>query len=96
MKEVRRRSNKNNAARQVVHSCSPLHVIQMGTLNFDSIRRPGANLVAYILQHLESTMSAETTPGICRRIHKGRRDKAAKVSISLRCREAPLRVWVTN
>jgi len=74
IKDGWRRSNKNHAARQIVHSYSCQHAIRMRLLNHESLRRRGADLLADVLQHLESTTSAVTAPVVRRRILKGRRD----------------------
>jgi len=74
IKDRWRRLNKNDAARQIVHSYSRQHAIRIRLLNLKSRRRRGTDLSADVLQHLESTTSAVTTPVIHRRILKGRRD----------------------
>lgn len=96
IKDGWRRSNKNDAARQIVHSYSRQHAIRMRLLNLESLRRRGADLSADVLQHLESTTSAVTAPVVRRRILKGRRDdvsnvldfsKVSGVSLESICRE---------
>jgi len=79
IKDGWRRSNKNNAPRQIVHGYSRQHPIRMRLLNLESRRRRGADLSADVLQHLESTTSAVTTPVFCRRILKGRQDEMSNV-----------------
>jgi len=74
-----RRSNKNDAARQIVHSYSRQHAILMRLLNLKSLRHRGADLSADVWQHLESTTSAVTAPVVCRRILKGRRADVSNV-----------------
>ena len=51
----------------------------MRLLNLESLRRCGADLSTDVLQHLENTLSAVTTPVVHRRILKGRRDDVSKV-----------------
>jgi len=63
IKDGWRRSNKNNAARQFVHSYSRQHAIRMRLLNLEPVRRRGANLSADVLPHLESTTSAVNHAG---------------------------------
>jgi len=96
IKDRWRRSNKNDAARQIVHRDSRQHAMRMRLLNLESVRRRGADLSADVLQHLESTTSAETAPVVRRRILKGRRDdvsnvldfsKVSRVSLESICRE---------
>jgi len=96
IKDGRRRSNKNDAVRQIVHSSSRQHAIRMRLLNLKSLQRHGANLSADILQHLESTTSPVTAPVVRRRILKGRQDdvsnlmdfsKVSGVSLKSICRE---------
>jgi len=96
IKDGWRRSNKNDAARQIVHSYSRQHAIRIRLLNLESLRRHGADLSADVLQHLESTTSAVTAPVIRKRILKGRRDdmynvldfgKVLGVSLESICRE---------
>jgi len=72
IKDGWRRSNKNDAARQIVHTYSRQHAIRMSLLNLKSLRRCGADLSVDVLQHLESTTSAVTAPVVRRRILKGR------------------------
>jgi len=60
IKDGWRRSNKNDEGRQIVHSYSGQHGIQMTFLNVESLRRHGADLSAAVLHYLESTPSAVT------------------------------------
>jgi len=96
IKDGCRRSNKNDAARQIVQSYSRQHAIRLRLLNLESLRHRGADLSADVLQHLESTTSVVTAPVVRRRILKGRRDdvsnvldfsKVSGVSLESRCRE---------
>ena len=79
IKDGWRRSNKNNAAGQIVNSHSHQHAIRMRLLNLESLRRRGADHSTDVLQHLESTVSAVTAPVVYRRILKGRRDDVSNV-----------------
>ena len=96
IKDGWRRSNKNDAARQIVHSYERQHSIRMRLLNLESLRRHGADLSTDVLQHLDITTSAVTAPVVRRRILKGRRDdvsnvldfsKVSGVSLESICRE---------
>ena len=60
IKDLWRRSNKNNVARQILHSHGRWHGIQMRLLTLESLRRHGANLDTDVLEHLviTSTVSA--------------------------------------
>jgi len=96
IKDRWRRSNKNDATRQVVHSYSCQHAIRMRLLNRESLGRRGADLSADVLQHLESTTSAVTAAVVPTRNLKGRRDdvsnlldfsKVSGVSLESICRE---------
>jgi len=96
IKDGWRRLNKNDAARQIVHSYSRQHAIRMRLLNLKSLRRRGADRSADVLQHLENTTSAVTVLVGRRRILKGGRDdvsnvldfsKVSWVSLESICRE---------
>jgi len=96
IKDGWRRSNKNNAARQIVHSYSRQHAIRMRLFNLESLRRRSAALSADVLQHLGSTTSSVTAPVVRRRILKGRRDdvsnfldvsKVSGITLESICRE---------
>jgi len=84
IKDGWRRSNKNDAARKIVHSYSRQDAIRVRSLNLESVPRRGVDRSADVLQHLESTTSAVTAPVVRRRILKGRRDN---VSNALDCSE---------
>jgi len=79
VKDGWRRSNKNDAAHQIMHSYSHQHAIRMRLLNLESLQRRGADLAADVLQHLESTTSAVTAPVVRTRILKGRQDDVSNV-----------------
>ena len=64
VKDEWRRSNKNDATRQILHSYSRQHAIRMSLLNLESLRRRSSDLSTDVLQHLESTLSAVTAPVI--------------------------------
>ena len=49
------RSNKIDAARQILRSYGRHHVIRMRLLNLESLRRTGADLPAEVVEHLEKT-----------------------------------------
>ena len=96
IKDRWRRSNKNDALRQIVPSYSRQHAIRMGLWHLEAFRRRGADLSPDVLQHLESTTSAVPGPIVPRRILKGRRDKVSKSWILVRCRGSLSRVYVAN
>jgi len=79
IKDGWRELNKNDAARQIVHSYSRHHAIRMRLLNVESLRRRGADLSADILQHLASTTRAVTAPVVDSRILLERRDDVSNV-----------------
>jgi len=74
-----RQSNKNDAARQIVHSYGRQHAIRMRLLNLKSLQARGADLLADVLQHLDWTNSTVSQPVIRRRILKGRRQHVSNV-----------------
>jgi len=74
IKDGWRRSNKSDAARQIVHSYSRQHAIQMRILNVESLQRRGADLAVDILEHLDSTTSTVTAPVVRRKTLTRRRD----------------------
>src|SRR5207302_223574 len=95
IKDGWRRSNKNDAARQILHIYSRQQAIQMRLLNLDSLRRRGADLPADVLHHLDKTSAVSRPPPRCR-ILKERRDdvsdimdfcKVLGVSSETMCRE---------
>jgi len=79
IKDGLRRSNKNYALRQIMHSYSRQQAIRMRLLNVESVGRRGADLAADGLQHLGSTMRAVTTPLVPRRILKGHRHQVSNI-----------------
>jgi len=79
IKEGLRQSNKNDAARQIVHSYGRQHAIRMRLLNLESLQDCGEGLSADVLKHLDRTTSTVSQPVIRRRILKGRRDDLSNV-----------------
>ena len=79
IKDGWRRSNKNDAARQILHSYSHQHAVRMRLLSLESLRRCGADLSTDVLQHLDSTTSAVPALVVLRRILKGSRDDVSNV-----------------
>ena len=79
IKDGWRRSNKNGAARQIVHSYERQHSILMRLLNLKCLQRHRADLCMDVLQHLDSRTSAVTAPVVRRRILNGRRDDVSNV-----------------
>jgi len=73
IKEEWRQSNKNDAARQIVHSYSRKHALWMRLLNLQSLKNRGADHSPDVLKHLDKTTRKVSPPVICRRILKGRR-----------------------
>ena len=73
IKEGWHQSNKNDAARQIVHGYGHQHAIRMRVLNLKSLKNRGADLSPDVLKHLDTTTSTVSQPVICRRILKGRR-----------------------
>ena len=78
IKDGWRRSNKINAARQILSSYGRQHAIRMRLLNLVSLRRVGDDLPTEVVQHLEKRSSAPTPPAH-RRILKGGRDNVFNV-----------------
>ena len=96
IKEVWRQSNKNDAARQIVHSYGHQHAIQIRLLNMQSLKNHSADLSPDVLKHLDRTTSTVWPPVICRRILKGRRGDVSNivdfspisgVSVEIICRQ---------
>ena len=79
IKDGWRRSNKNDAERQIMNSYSRQHAIRMRLLNLESLQGHGADLSTDVQQHLETTVSAVTAPVVDRRILKGHRDDLSNV-----------------
>jgi len=74
-----RQSNKNDAARQIVHSYGCQDAIRMRLLNLQSLKNHGADRSPDVLKHLDRTTSMVSPPVICRRIFKGRRGDASNI-----------------
>jgi len=72
-------SNKNDAARQIVHSYGRQYAIRMRLLNLQSLNNRGADLSPDVLKHLDRTTSTVSPPVICRRILKGRRGEVSNI-----------------
>jgi len=79
IKEGWRQSNKNDAARQIVHSYGSQHAIRMRLLNLQSLKNRGADLSPDVLKHLDRTTSTVSPPVICRRILKGCRGDVSNI-----------------
>jgi len=73
IKDGWRRSNKIDAARQILSSYGRQHAIRMRLLNIEFLQRARADLPTEVVEHLEKTRPAPTPPAH-RRILKGRRD----------------------
>jgi len=73
IKDGWRRSNKLDAARQILSSYGRQHAIRMRILNLEFLQRAGADLPTEVVEHLEKTRPAPT-PTAHRRILKERRD----------------------
>jgi hypothetical protein len=95
IKDGWRRSNKIDAARQILSSYGRQHAIRMRLLNLEFLRRAGADLPVEVTEHLEKTCTAPAPPAQ-RRILKGRRGdirdvidlgRALDVSTERICRE---------
>jgi len=95
IKDGWRRSNKIDAARQILSSNGRQHAIRMRLLNLEFLQRGGADLPTEVVEHLEKTRPAATPPAH-RRILNGRRDnihdvvdygRACHISPETMCRE---------
>ena len=73
-----RRSNKNDVARQILHSYGRRDGIRMRILTMESLRRHRANLDTDLLEHLDTT-SAILAPVPSGRLLKGRRGDVSDV-----------------
>jgi len=60
IKDGWRQSNKNDAARQIVHSYGGQHAIRMRLLNLESLKCRDAELSGDVLHHLDRTASTVT------------------------------------
>jgi len=79
IKEGWRQSNKNDAARQIVHSYGHQHAIRTRLLNLESLQHRGEGLTAEVLKNLDRTTHTVSQPVICRRIMKGRQDDVSNL-----------------
>jgi len=73
IKDGWRRSNKIDAAQQILSGYRRPHAIRMRILNLEFPQRAGADLPTEVVEHLEKTRPAPTPPAH-RRTLKGRRD----------------------
>jgi len=96
IKDKGRRSNKNNATRQIVYSYSAQHAIHMRLLNLESLQPQGTDLSADLLQHFEYTKSAVTVPVVSRSILNGVGTTGPTSWNLVRCAGSPWRVYITN
>ena len=71
IKDGWRRSNKNDAAQQILYSYGRQHAIQMRLLNLDSLRRPGTQILVDVPELLD-IQSTESEPDTRQRRLKGR------------------------
>ena len=78
IKDTWRHSNKNDVARQILHSYSRRHGIRMRLLTLESLRRHRADLDTNVLEHLDTT-STVLTPVPRGRLLKGRRGDVSDV-----------------
>jgi len=79
IKDGWRRSNKIDAARQILSSYGRQHAILMRLLNLEFLQRAGGDLPTELVEHLEKTRPPPAPPAH-RRILKGRRDIIHNVS----------------
>jgi len=79
MKDRWRRSNENDVERQFLHSYGRQHAIRMSLLKLNSLPRRGGNLRDDVLGNLDKTTSTVSTPALCGRFLKGRRDNVSDV-----------------
>jgi hypothetical protein len=95
IKDGWRRSNKIDAARQILSTYARQHAIRMRLMNLDFLRRAGADLPADVVEHLEKTRTSPALPS-CRRVLKGRREdirdvyhfgRVCDISLETICRE---------
>jgi len=73
--------NKNDAARQIVHSYGRQHANRMRLLNLESLKCRDADLSADVVHHLDRTASTVTAapPFVRRRVLKGPREDVSNV-----------------
>jgi len=79
IKEGWRKSNKNDAGHQIVHSYGRQHAIRIRQLNFQSLTGRCADLFPDVLKYLHRTTSTVSPPVISRRILKGRRGDVSNI-----------------
>ena len=79
IKEGWHQSNKNDAARQIMHSYGRQHAIRMRLLKLPSLKTCGADLSPDLLKHLDRTTSTISPPVICTRILKGGRGNVSNI-----------------
>ena len=98
MKDGWRQSNKNDAARQIVHSYGRQHAIRMRLLNLESLKCRDPDLSGDVLPHLDRTASTVTAaaPVVRRRVLKGRREDVSTSWILAGSRESHSRLYIVN
>jgi len=79
IKDGWRRSNKNDVARQILHSYGRQHAIQMRLVNLNSVRHRGANRCDNVLGYLDKTTRTVSMPAPREWILKGLRDDVSDV-----------------
>ena len=89
IKDPWRRSNKNDVGRQILHSYSRRHGIQMRLLTLESLRRHGVDLDTNVLEHLNTT-STVLAPVPSGRLLKERRGDVSDVLDFCRVLRIPL------
>ena len=90
-----RRSNKIDAARQILRSYGQHHVIRIRLLNLEFLRRTGADLPAEVVEHLEKTRTTPVSPAYSRILKEHCDDirdvadfsRVSNVSLETICRE---------
>jgi len=92
IKEGWRKSIKNHAVRQLVHSYRHQCAIRMRLLNLQSMKNRGADLSPHVLKHLDRTTSTVSPPLICRRILKRRRGDVSNTADSSRISGVSLQI----
>jgi len=79
IKEGWRKSNTNDAGRQIVHSYGRQHAFRIRLLNLQSLQDHGADLSPDVRKHLDRTTSTVSQAVICRRISKGRQGDVSNI-----------------
>jgi len=79
IKEGWRQSNKNHAARQILHRYGGQHAIWMRLLNLESLEDCGQGLSAGVLKYFDRTTSKVLHPVIRQRILMRHRDDVSNV-----------------